>query len=143
MRSGSQFAARFTTCFAALLALPLLALLLVPANSWAQDQPAQAPAVSAAAPSSPHMDEPESNAQMEAFRHSPAVESIARHLHLSTETTARIIEDINSGILIAAILWFLFRTLPKVFRKRNETLQKELLDARLAATSGQGAPGGC
>jgi F-type H+-transporting ATPase subunit b len=80
------------------------------------------------------MDEPESNAQIEAFRHSPAVQTLARHLNLSTETTARILENINSGTLIAVILWFLFRTVPGIFRKRNETLQKQLLDARLAAT---------
>jgi F-type H+-transporting ATPase subunit b len=70
---------------------------------------------------------------MEAFRHSAAVQSLARILHLSTESTARIIEDLNSGILIGAILWFLVRFVPKAFRKRNETLQKQLLDARLAA----------
>jgi F-type H+-transporting ATPase subunit b len=77
------------------------------------------------------MDEPETQAQMEAFRHSPAVESIARWTHMSTETTARILEDINSGLLIVAILWFVVRFVPKAFRKRNETLQKRLLDARL------------
>ena len=104
-------------------------LLVLPASARAQ-QPAAQPA---AAPQGEHMDEPETHAQMEAFRHSAAVQSLARHIGLSTETTARIIEDLNSGILIAAILWFLFRFVPKAFRKRNETLQKQLLDARLAA----------
>jgi len=77
------------------------------------------------------MDEPETEAQLQAFRHSPAVQSLARHIHLSTETTARIIEDLNSALLIGAILWFLFRLIPKLLRKRNETLQKQLLEARL------------
>ena len=111
------------------LFLALSLLLVLPASARAQ-QPAAQPA---AAPQGEHMDEPETHAQMEAFRHSAAVQSLARILHLSTETTARIIEDLNSGILIGAILWFLFRFVPKVFRKRNETLQKQLLDARLAA----------
>ena len=111
------------------LFLALSLLLVLPASARAQ-QPAAQPA---AAPQGEHMDEPETHAQMEAFRHSAAVQSMARLLHLSTESTARIIEDMNSGILIAAILWFLFRFVPKVFRKRNETLQKQLLDARLAA----------
>jgi len=107
------------------LFLALSLLLVLPASARAQ-QPA-------GAPQGEHMDEPETHAQMEAFRHSAAVQSLARHIGLSTETTARIIEDLNSGILIAAILWFLFRFVPKAFRKRNETLQKQLLDARLAA----------
>ena len=111
------------------LFLALSLLLVLPASARAQ-QPAAQPA---AAPQGEHMDEPETHAQMEAFRHSAAVQSLARHIGLSTETTARIIEDLNSGILIGAILWFLFRFVPKAFRKRNETLQKQLLDARLAA----------
>ncbi len=111
------------------LFLALSLLLILPASARAQ-QPAAQPA---AAPQGEHMEEPESNAQIEAFRHSAAVQSLARHIGLSTETTARLIEDLNSGILIAAILWFLFRFVPKAFRKRNETLQKQLLDARLAS----------
>jgi F-type H+-transporting ATPase subunit b len=112
------------------LALPL-ALASAPAHAYAQVNPSQS-----AAPNdnlTEHMDEPETNAQMEAFRHSPAVEYLGRHLGLSTETTARINEDFNSALLIVAILWFLIRVVPKVFRKRNETLNKQLLDARLAA----------
>jgi F-type H+-transporting ATPase subunit b len=113
-----------------LLALPLMFLLSVPAKALAQEnaQPA-----AANAPSPQHMDEPETPAQMEAFRHSDAVKSVARHLHLSVETTATIIQDLNSGILIALILWFLLRYVPKAFRKRNENLQKKLVEARLAA----------
>jgi F-type H+-transporting ATPase subunit b len=111
------------------LALSLLLVLSVPAK--AQQDSAQPAAANAS--QGEHMDEPETNAQMDAFRHSAAVKSVARVLHLSTETTARIIEDLNSGILIVAVLWFLFRFVPKAFRKRNETLQKQLLDARLAA----------
>ena len=111
------------------LFLALSLLLVLPASARAQ-QPAAQPA---AAPQGEHMDEPETHAQMEAFRHSACRSVPGAHLHLSTESTARIIEDLNSGILIGAILWFLFRFVPKVFRKRNETLQKQLLDARLAA----------
>jgi F-type H+-transporting ATPase subunit b len=80
------------------------------------------------------VDAPETNSQLEGFRHSPAVQSLARHLHLSTETTAKIFEDLNSAIMIGAILWFLFRFVPKMYRKRSEILQKQLFDARLATT---------
>ena len=113
------------------LVLPLMFLLCVPARALVQANSAQ-PAAEPAS-SGEHMDEPETHAQMEAFRHSPSVESLAHTLHLSVETTARIFEILNSSILIAIILWFLFRFVPKAFRKRNENLQKQLLDARLAA----------
>jgi F-type H+-transporting ATPase subunit b len=80
------------------------------------------------------VDAPETNSQLEAFRHSPAVQRLAGHLHLSTELTAKIFEDLNSAVLIGAILWFLFRFVPKMYRKRTETLQKQLFDAKLATT---------
>jgi F-type H+-transporting ATPase subunit b len=119
---------------AVLLVLPL-ALLTVPMRSLAQDNPTPA-VIPANAPSEQHgerMDEPESHSQMEAFRHSDAVKSLAGHLNLSVETTARIMEILNSAILIGLILWFLVRFVPKAFRKRNDTLQKQLVEARLAA----------
>jgi F-type H+-transporting ATPase subunit b len=80
------------------------------------------------------IDAPESNAQLEEFRHSPAVKALAQHAHVSDEFMAKLLEDINSAVLIGAILWFLFRLVPKMFRKRSETLQKQLFDARLATT---------
>ena len=110
-----------------LFALPLLLPLAVPSRAQENTPRAHNPNGDAGE----HMDEPETEAQLQAFRHSPAVQSLARHIHLSTETTARIIEDLNSALLIGAILWFLFRLIPKLLRKRNETLQKQLLEARL------------
>lgn len=116
------------------IALPLLlalSLLVSPVAARAQQVPAQPAATKAS--QGEHMDEPETNAQVEAFRHSPAVQSIARLVGVSTETTAKTIETLNSSILIGTVLWFLFRFVPKAFRKRNETLDRQLLDARLAA----------
>lgn len=78
------------------------------------------------------MDAPETNAEIEAFRHSPTVQALARHAHVSVEFMAKLLEDINSAILIGAILWFLLRTVPKIYRKRSESLQKDLFDARAA-----------
>lgn len=80
------------------------------------------------------MDAPETNSEIEAFRHSPAVESLARHAHISTELAAKIFEDVNSAILIGLILWFLFRMVPKMLRRRSEMLQKQLAEARLATS---------
>ena len=110
-----------------LLALPLLTLLLLPGSARAQEQSGHAATAQASVPPE------ETPSEMEAFRHSPAVEGLARRLHMSTETAATVFEYINRGVVIAVILWFVFRTVPKIFRKRGETLQKQLLDARLAA----------
>lgn len=101
--------------------------------------PAQAPepakpAASALPPRAEKVDAPESNSELEAFRHSAAVKSIARSVDLDTETTAKIFEDINSAIMIGAILWFLFRFIPRMYRKRSETLDKQIFDAAVATS---------
>lgn len=80
------------------------------------------------------VDGPESNKELEAFRHAPAVQSLADHFHVSVEFMAKLLEDLNSAILIGAILWFVFRTVPRMYRRRAETLQKQLFDARLATS---------
>lgn len=79
-----------------------------------------------------HMDEPETNAQFEEYRHSSVVQAIARFAHVKTETAAQIFEDFNSGVLIFVVVFFLWKFLPKMFRNRNEKLQKDLVTARLA-----------
>lgn len=81
---------------------------------------------------SEHMDEPETNSELEQYRHSSVVKAIARTLHVSTEAAAEIFEDFNSGVLLIAIGGFLWKFLPKMFRKREETLEKELVEARKA-----------
>jgi F-type H+-transporting ATPase subunit b len=78
------------------------------------------------------MDSPETNSEVERFRHAAPVQKIARMMHMSTETTAKIFEDLNSAILIGLILWFLLKMMPKMLRNRSETLQKQLMEARVA-----------
>lgn len=78
------------------------------------------------------MDAPETNSEEEGYRHSSTVQAIAKVFHTDPETAAKIFEDFNSAVLIIAILWFLVKALPKAFRKRSETIQKELLEARSA-----------
>jgi F-type H+-transporting ATPase subunit b len=70
--------------------------------------------------------------ETEEFRHSAAVQAIARFLHVSTEVTAQIFEDINSGILIVVTAYFLWKYLPGIFRRRSATLEKELTAAHAA-----------
>jgi F-type H+-transporting ATPase subunit b len=72
--------------------------------------------------------------RVEAFRHARPVKMVARMTHMDEEATAKLFEDLNSAILIGAILWFVFRLVPKALRKRSETLQKQLLDAHLQTT---------
>jgi F-type H+-transporting ATPase subunit b len=79
-----------------------------------------------------HMDEPESNSDIEQYRHSSVVRAIAHFAHIKTETAAEIFEDLNSGVLILAIAVALWKVLPKLFRSRSETLEKELVSARQA-----------
>lgn len=82
-------------------------------------------------PSSP-VEKPDAANDNDEFRHAPMVKSIAGMMHVRTETAAQIFEDINSAILIGVILFFLLRVLPKAFRSRSESIQKQLVDARSA-----------
>ncbi|HET8638571.1 MAG TPA: hypothetical protein VFL96_17120 [Acidobacteriaceae bacterium] len=101
--------------------------------------PAQAPepakpAASALPPRAEKVDAPESNKELEAFRHSPAVQGIAHRLGIDTELAAKIFEDLNSAIMIGAILWLVFRFIPNMYRKRSETLDKQIFDATMATS---------
>jgi F-type H+-transporting ATPase subunit b len=101
--------------------------------------PAQAPepakpAASALPPRAEKVDAPESNSELEAFRHSPAVKSIAHRFGIDTELAAKIFEDLNSAIMIGAILWLVFRFIPNMYRKRSETLDKQIFDATMATS---------
>lgn len=64
------------------------------------------------------------------YRHTPLVQSLAKSFHLDVETTARLFEYINFAIIALAILIPLIRVMPKVIRKRSETLKHDLEAAR-------------
>ena len=83
------------------------------------------------------MDAPEQNSQLEKYAHSPVVQSVARHLGLSTGTAARIFEDFNSGVLIAAILYFLLRYLPGKYKEKRQTVEQDLVRARQATADSE------
>lgn len=100
-----------------------------------QQQPATAQSRhSALPPRTEKVDAPESNAELEAFRHSTAVKKIAHGMGWDTEFTAKLFEDINSAIMIGLILWLVFRFIPNMYRKRSQTLDKQMLDAALATS---------
>lgn len=79
-----------------------------------------------------HMDMGESETSIEEYRHSYIVKIIAHYGHVSTETAAQIFEDINSGVLIGAILVVLWKILPGLFRKRSEQVSSALMEAQRA-----------
>jgi F-type H+-transporting ATPase subunit b len=79
-----------------------------------------------------HMDAPDPQSETEEYRHSAAVQSIARMMHVKTETAAQIFEDTNSGILILVVVVLLVKVVPGILRKRSATLQKDLQLAHAA-----------
>lgn len=64
------------------------------------------------------------------YRHTPMVRSLARLFRLDVETTARLFEFFNFAIIALAIVIPLVRIMPKVIRKRSETLRHDLDSAR-------------
>jgi F-type H+-transporting ATPase subunit b len=114
---------RFATFFAALVLLAGVA-----PRSFSQAQPEAGNVHS----KYEHMDTPENNSEEDHYRHSASVQFIARTMHISTETTAKIFEDFNAAIIWIGIIWLLVKFLPKAFRQRSETIQKELVEARSA-----------
>lgn len=66
------------------------------------------------------------------YRHSASVRLLARWLHLDEETAARLFEYVNFAILAGAILFYLLKYLPKMFRANRENIQHRLVDARTA-----------
>jgi len=72
------------------------------------------------------------DSEVNVYRHSAMVHTLAHMFGLSTETTARIFEVINFLILAVAVLWFVMRALPKTLRSRKERIQKNLQEAHIA-----------
>ena len=64
------------------------------------------------------------------YRHTPMVRSLARLFHLDVETTARLFEFFNFAIIVLAIIIPLARLMPRIIRKRSETLKHDLESAR-------------
>jgi F-type H+-transporting ATPase subunit b len=75
--------------------------------------------------------------QEQAFLHAPIVQSLARVLHLSLDTTIILLLGINFAIIFFAIVIPLGRFMPKLIRKRSETLSKDLQTAREATADAQ------
>lgn len=122
----SRFSLRF--CFAAALIASVFSFAAVPARLHAQ---AAAPAVqSASAPADKAESKSSGENENDVFRHTPLVQSIARLVHLDVETTADIFEVLNFAIIFFGIGIPLVRFLPKILRKRSQTIKHDLDAAR-------------
>lgn len=131
----SRFATRIFTI--ALFAVLVSGSAVAPSRLMAQaTAPAaqQAPAAASQAASSSAPEEKaaskEEKSTTDAYRHSAAVSALAKLLHLDIETAARIFEIFNFAIVAFGIGIPLFRLMPKVLRKRKETVRANLESAR-------------
>jgi F-type H+-transporting ATPase subunit b len=132
-----RFSARIS-CFsvltllaAVLLVAPFRAAAQQPAPA-AQSSSASSPAAGQAASSEAASSDKAKAEQDESdkYRHAPLVQTMARMLHLDVETTARLFEFINFAIIFLAVVIPLGRIVPKVIRKRSQTLMHSLKTAR-------------
>jgi F-type H+-transporting ATPase subunit b len=123
----------FDRLFAACLLA--LGLLVVPAAAHARQQPQHQPIITGTQQSS--MDAPETNNELEEYEHSPMVAKVGHVFGIAPAKASRWFEDLNSGILIAAILFVLFKILPAKFRTKRETIARELVKAHKATEEAQ------
>jgi F-type H+-transporting ATPase subunit b len=76
------------------------------------------------------IDNPEPEDEVNIYRHSATVQKIANIFGTSVEVMSRWLEGLNFLIVLAFIVWFLARIMPKTLRARSERIQRELQQAR-------------
>jgi F-type H+-transporting ATPase subunit b len=120
------------------IAAPILSLTLLAAfaaSATAQEPAATQPASSQSVPAQAQATsageaKPKQQSDEEKFLHTKLVESIGKAMGLRVETTATLFLWLNFAIIFFAIVIPLVRILPKTFRKRRETLSRNLEEAR-------------
>jgi F-type H+-transporting ATPase subunit b len=114
---------------------------LVPVRAAAQTPtPAAGSPATASAPPAANAGAPAPKSEEEqeqAFLHSPIVQSVARILHLKLETTIFLLLGINFAIIFFAIVIPIGKIMPKIIRKRSQTLSLDLETAREATADAQ------
>lgn len=84
----------------------------------------------------PEARSPEKNQQEEdendKYLHSATVRALGAKVGLNAEQAATAFTVANFVVLAGLVGWFLAKTLPKTFRDRNTSIQKQLVDARSA-----------
>jgi F-type H+-transporting ATPase subunit b len=113
-------------------ALALTAMLAAPiALAHAQQTPAgsQQPAASQAQPENTNQPEADEN---DKYLRSPSVRAMGAKLGMNPEQASTVFTVANFVVLALLIGWYLLKALPRAFRNRTTTLQKNLVDARTA-----------
>ncbi len=133
----------FVYLFRSFLVAILAATLVTAPFRAAAQAPTPAPGSSPAAVTAPSANSAAAKApaseedQEKAFLHAPIVQSVARVLHLSVDTTIDILLGINFAIIFLLIAVPLGRLMPRIVRKRSQTLRHSLQTAREATTDAQ------
>jgi F-type H+-transporting ATPase subunit b len=70
--------------------------------------------------------------ELNVYRHSPLVAKIGQKMGMDVETTAKVFEAVNFLIILLAIVIPIVRIVPKMLRKRSETLSHDIQTAREA-----------
>ena len=76
------------------------------------------------------IDNPEIDDEVNIYRHSATVQKLANMFGMSVEVMSRSLEGLNFLVMVAFIVWFLARIMPKTMRARTERIQRELQQAR-------------
>ena len=76
------------------------------------------------------IDNPEIGDEVNIYRHSATVQKLANMFGTSVEVMSRSLEALNFLVMVAFIVWFLARIMPKTMRARTERIQRELQQAR-------------
>jgi len=120
------------------MVLAVVSLMFAPGRAAAQQSATAAPAASAPANGSGSAQPAPSEEDRDtAFLHSSTVQSLARILHLNVDTTITLLLGINFAIIFFAVAIPLTRAMPKIIRKRSETLSQDLTSARQATADAQ------
>ncbi len=76
------------------------------------------------------IDNPEVDDEVNIYRHSATVQKLANMFGISVEVMSRWLEGLNFLVVVAFIVWFLARIMPKTLHARTERIQRELQQAR-------------
>ena len=67
-----------------------------------------------------------------AFKHSESVRAFAKMFHLSPEAASMVFWSLNAVLLFLFVGYFLVTGLPKAFRSRQQQLDRQIVEARVA-----------
>lgn len=114
----------------AMLAAPLFAVAQQPTAQPAATQSALHKPVNGE--NAPDITPKQEKNELVEFMHAPMVGRVGKMLHLSLNTASLLFAAINFAIILIAVVIPITRILPKVIRKRSQTIAQDLKTARAA-----------